>query len=372
MRKLAIIAIYLAIPLAAAIASYKAAEFYFLAPLDPTNSTTSIFEVPADRNFREVAADLEVKNYIKHRYAIRLLAKLQKKDTLVMAGEYEFSPSMTPQQILDAMVEGRMILRKVTLKEGVTLAEIGPLLEEAGITQKGLFEEALNDAQFREELRVPATSFEGYLFPETYRIQRNTSPRKVIQKLRNQLEVTWNPEWNLRLIELQMTKHQILTLASIIEKESGNAEEQPVVASVFHNRLKRGMRLQSDPTVIYGIPNFNGNITKIDLQTPTPYNTYIIAGLPPGPIASPGFSAIKAALYPAETNYFYFVGNGKGKHIFSETLDEHNQAVNVFQRGIGSSESFNAIAAETPAPQETPPSEPQTIPGPQTPSEPQT
>jgi UPF0755 protein len=367
MRKLAIIAIYLAIPIAAAIASYKAAELYFLAPLDPTNSTTSIFEVPADRNFREVEADLEVKNYIKHRYAIRLLAKLQKKDTLVMAGEYEFSPSMTPQQILDAMVEGRMILRKVTLKEGVTLAEIGPLLEEAGITQKGLFEEALIDPRFREELKVPAASFEGYLFPETYRIQRNTSPRKVIQKLRNQLEVTWNPEWNLRLIELQMTKHQILTLASIIEKESGNAEEQPVVASVFHNRLKKGMRLQSDPTVIYGIPNFNGNITKLDLQTPTPYNTYIITGLPPGPIASPGLSAIKAALYPAETNYFYFVGTGKGKHIFSETLDDHNQAVNVFQRGIGSPDSVNAVVAETVAPQETPASsEPQPLPEPQT------
>lgn len=360
MRKLAVIAVYLAIPIAAAVASFKAAEYYFLAPLDPTNTATSIFEVAPDKNFREVAANLEVNNYIKHRYAIRLLAKLQKKDTLVMAGEYEFSPSMNPQQILDAMVEGKMILRTITLKEGVTLREIGPILEESGVTQKALFDQALQDPKLLEELKVPASSFEGYLFPETYRIQRNTPPRKVIQTLRNQLESRWLEEWNMRLLELQMTKHQVLTLASIIEKESGNAEEQPIVASVFHNRLNKGMRLQSDPTVIYGIRDFNGNITKVDLQTATPYNTYIIPGLPPGPIASPGLSAIKAALYPAETNYFYFVGNGKGKHIFSETLDEHNQAVNVFQRGIGSAESVNETAAETVAPQETPLSEPQT------------
>ena len=358
MRKLAIIFIYVAIPIAAAFASFKAAEQYFLAPLDPTVSTPSIFVVAPDKNFREVAADLEVNNYIKHRYAIRLLAKLQKKDTLVMAGEYEFSPAMSPQQILDAMVEGRMTLRKITLKEGVTVREIGPILEEAGVTQQALFEQALNDPKLREDLKVPGETFEGYLFPETYRIQRNTPPRKVIQTLRAQLDSKWSEQWNLRLLELQMTKHQILTLASIIEKESGNAEEQPIVASVFHNRLKKGMRLQSDPTVIYGIPNFNGNITKADLQTPTPYNTYVIAGLPPGPIANPGLSAIKAALYPAETNYFYFVGDGKGKHIFSENLDRHNQAVNVFQRGIGTYEPVAEVTATPPA-QEQPSTDPQ-------------
>ncbi|MEY4668741.1 MAG: hypothetical protein RL518_1440 [Pseudomonadota bacterium] len=359
MRKFAIIALYLLLPLAAAVASYRAVEHYFFAPLDPTSTTTSIFEVSPDKTFREIAADLEVKNYIKHRYAIRVLAKYQKKDTAVMAGEYEFSPSMTPQQILDAMIEGKMILRKITLKEGVTLSEIGPILEEAGITQRALFEQALNDPSLREELQVPASSFEGYLFPETYRIQRNTPPRKVIQTLRNQLDTTWSPEWDARLQELQMSKHQILTLASIIEKESGNAEEQPLVSSVFHNRLKIGMRLQSDPTVIYGIPNFNGNLTKVDLQTPSPYNTYVISGLPPGPIANPGLTAIKAALYPAQTTYFYFVGNGKGKHIFSEHLEQHNQAVNVFQRGIGAS-AFADAEPTTPTPQEPVPAGPQT------------
>lgn len=351
MRKLAIVSIYIALPLAAAFTSYKAAEHYFFAPLDRTSQTTSIFEVAPNENFHEVATDLEVKNFIRNRMAIRLLAKYQKKDTLVMAGEYEFSPSMSPQEILDAMVDGKMILRTVTIKEGATIKDIGPILEEAGVTSKSAFDAALNDPQLREDLKVPAASFEGYLFPETYRIQRNIAPQKVIRTLRNQLDAKWPAAWNVRLIELQMTKHQILTLASIIEKESGNAEEQPIVSSVFHNRLKKGMKLQSDPTVIYGIPDFNGNITKADLLAPTPYNTYVISGLPPGPIANPGLTAIKAALYPGETNYLFFVGNGKGKHIFSETLEQHNQAVNVFQRGIGTFEpppaSPDAQEAET-------------------------
>lgn len=335
MRKLAIMSLYIALPVIAAFASYKAADFYFFSPLDRANQSTSIFEVAPNKNFREVAADLEINNFIRNRMAIRLLAKYQKKDTLVMAGEYEFSPAMTPQEILDAMVDGKMILRTVTIKEGATLKDIGPLLEEAGVTSKSAFDAALNDPRLREDLKVPALTFEGYLFPETYRIQRNTAPQKVIRTLKNQLDSKWPAAWNTRLIELQLTKHQILTLASIIEKESGNSEEQSVVSSVFHNRLKKGMKLQSDPTVIYGIPDFNGNITKADLQAPTPYNTYVISGLPPGPIANPGLSAIKAALYPAETSYLFFVGNGKGKHIFSETLEQHNHAVNVFQRGIG-------------------------------------
>ena len=335
MRKFAVLSVYIALPVIAAFASYKAAEHYFFSPLDRATQSTSIFEVAPNENFREIATDLEVKNFIRNRLAIRLLAKYQKKDTLVMAGEYEFSPSMSPQEILDAMVDGKMILRTVTIKEGASLKEIGPILEDAGVTTRSAFDAATNDPVLREELKVPAPSFEGYLFPETYRIQRNTAPQKVIRTMRSQLESKWPEAWNMRLIKVQMTKHQILTLASIIEKESGNAEEQPIVSSVFYNRLKIGMRLQSDPTVIYGIPDFNGNITKADLQTPTPYNTYVISGLPPGPIANPGLTAIKAALYPAETNYLFFVGNGKGKHVFSETLEQHNQAVNVFQRGIG-------------------------------------
>jgi len=343
-RKLKISAIYISLPLIAFLITYLLLQDYFFRPLDESFKATALFEVAPDKTFREVAADLEEKSFIRHSLAIRILAKFQKKDRLVMAGEYELSPSMTPQQILDAMVEGKMVLKKVTVKEGSTLKEIGLLLESAGVVLSSDFNVALQDAKLREDLKVPAESLEGYLFPETYRFPRNTPARKVIQMMRGQLDKAWNERWNLRLLELQLTKHQILTLASIIEKESGKIEELPYVSSVFHNRLNRSMRLQSDPTVIYGIPNFNGNLTKTDLQTPTAYNTYIIPGLPPGPIASPGANAIKAALYPATSEYLFFVGNGEGEHVFSETLEQHNEAVNRFQRGQ------RDTAPEAPAP----------------------
>lgn len=347
-RKLLLLTIYIALPVTVVAATYSGLKHYFLDPLDPLDTTAVVFEVSPQKTFRDISADLELKHFVRNKIVIRTLAKLQGKDTKVMAGEYELSPSMSPQQILDAMVDGRMILRQVTIREGLTLKDIGPLLEEAGIVSKAQFETALRDPALREELAVPADSFEGYLYPETYRIQRNTSARAVLQIFRSQLNKIWNEEWSARLPELEMTKHQVLTLASIIEKESGNMEEQPIVSSVFHNRLRRGMRLQSDPTVIYGIPNFNGNITKDDLLAKTPYNTYVIPGLPPGPIANPGYSAIKAALYPATTKYLYFVGNGQGKHIFSETLEQHNDAVNTFQRGIPS--AVSAPSSENSAP----------------------
>jgi UPF0755 protein len=165
--------------------------------------------------------------------------------------------------------------------------------------------------------------------------------------MHEQLQRRWPVEWDARAAALGMSKHQIVTLASIIEKESGNFDEQPVIASVFHNRLRLNMRLQADPTVIYGIKDFNGNITKRDLQTETPYNTYVISGLPPGPIANPGISAIKSALYPAETKYLYFVGNGDGRHVFSESLDQHNDAVNRFQRGGRGRRNQAEVASES-------------------------
>lgn len=354
-RTIFLIFFYVVAPLAVVVFTYSTLSDYLLAPLDPQTSSTSIFTIAPQARFRDVARELEEKNFIKHQLAIRLIAKFQKKDTRIMAGDYEFSPSMSPQEILDAMVDGRMILNQVTIKEGATLRDIARALGEAHIVSPLSFEAALRDPALREELRVPATSFEGYLFPETYRIQRDTPAKRVVQTLRAQLDKVWDPAWDARLIELELTKHAILTLASIIEKESGNAEEQPLVSSVFHNRLKRGMRLQSDPTVIYGIPNFNGNLTKVDLQTPTPYNTYVIPGLPPGPIASPGLTAIKAALFPIESNYLYFVGNGKGKHVFSQTLEQHNEAVNIFQRGFDPSmPSPQPVAEPDPSQQPAP------------------
>jgi UPF0755 protein len=348
-RKFILTVLYVTVPLLAAAVTYLGLRYFFITPLNPSETAVTIFEVRPDENLSSIARKLEEADLIRNRITVTTLAKLQAKDTLVMAGEYELSAAMSPQQILDSMVEGRMILRKVTIKEGATIKEIGPLLEQSGISTSQDFNVAAADAALLEQLRIPAATAEGYLFPETYRFQKNTSPRKILEKMRKEFDSNWSPTWDARLIELEMTKHQALTLASIIEKESGNIDEQPLVSSVFHNRLAKGMRLQADPTVIYGIPNFDGNITKEHLTTPSPYNTYVIQGLPPGPISNPGTSAIKAALFPQESKFLFFVGNGRGKHIFSETLDQHNDAVNVFQRGNGAQLAETAGDALQPA-----------------------
>ena len=160
-------------------------------------------------------------------------------------------------------------------------------------------------------------------------------------------EKRWIPEFTERADLLRMSRHEVLTFASIVEKESGNTSEQPLVSSVFHNRLQQGMRLQSDPTVIYGVPNFDGNLTKAHLETVTPYNTYTNPGLPPGPIANPGESAIRATLFPAQTNFLFFVADGKGGHVFSTTLAEHNEAVRRYQIEPARRARANAAANST-------------------------
>jgi UPF0755 protein len=313
-------------------AAYGGCRYYLFTPTDLLRRETLVIDTEASRNFKQIAHALEDQSLIRSAFAFRLLARFEGKDTQIKAGEYALSAAMTPQQILDMMVRGETIPRRATVREGMTVNEIGLVVEQAGIVDRASFEQALADPGLRQELGVEANSLEGYLFPETYNFRRNTQAHQVIRAMYSEFIRNWLPEWDGQAIALGMSRHQILTLASIVEKESGNFTEQPIIASVFHNRLKLNMRLQADPTVIYGIKDFNGDITRRDLQTETPYNTYIISGLPPGPIANPGLSAIKAVLFPADTRYLYFVGNGAGRHIFSESLNQHNDAVNRYQR----------------------------------------
>jgi UPF0755 protein len=180
-------------------------------------------------------------------------------------------------------------------------------------------------------LGIEAASLEGYLFPETYRFTPGIAETELIRMMVQQLLQRLDKQLLGAAQKQDLDRHQLLTLASIIEKETGLADEMPVISSVFHNRLQRNMPLQTDPTVIYGIADFDGNLTRNHLTTPTPYNTYRFRGLPPGPIASPGLAALQAAARPAETDYLYFVSRGDGRHVFSRTLREHNQAVRRFQ-----------------------------------------
>lgn len=352
LRKVLLVFLYVFIPLAAVAFAYRAVERLFLEPANLADSRVVLVDFSTEKSLKALASELEAKGLVRTSLSLRVIARLKKQDTLLKAGEYELSASMTPEQILEKLARGDMVLHRFTVKEGMRASEIGPLVEAAGITSRAEVEAALADSSLISELGVPAGSFEGYLFPETYSFPRGTSGRKVIAAMKHQFDAKWKPEWDARAKGLGRSKHEIVTLASIVEKESGSVDEQPKIAGVFFNRLRLGMKLQADPTVIYGITNFNGNITKDDLLRPTPYNTYVIPGLPPGPIANPGLSALTAALFPEQSTYLYFVGNGAGRHIFSTNLGDHNNAVNQFQRGgSGSSQTAQPV---NPEPQPTP------------------
>lgn len=293
---------------------------------------TRLVSIPDGASFKEVAAILKREGLIASPLVFQILGRLEGADRHVVAGDYELGPAMSPRQILAALVEGRVVLRSVTIPEGFTAAQIADLLGEAGITDPAAFLDAARDREFMRRLGIDGASLEGYLFPDTYRFARRTDPREVVSTLVAGLWRAFTPELRARAREINLSPHQVLTLASVIEKETNAEGEYELVSAVFHNRLRRGIPLQSDPTVIYALAEFDGNLRKRDLAVASPYNTYRVAGLPPGPIANPGARAIRAALYPAPAPYLYFVSRNDGTHVFSATLAEHNRAVARYQR----------------------------------------
>jgi UPF0755 protein len=255
------------------------------------------------------------------------LAGLERK---LRSGDYEVYPSWKMPRLLDTLASGRSRLLSVTLPEGITMAEVASRLEAAGITDGDAFLELCRDSAFLDSLGVSAATAEGFLFPETYLFASSSRPRDVIAAMVRQF---WGVFDELRAANPgeNLSPFELVTLASIVEKETGLPEERPLVAAVFLNRLARGTRLQSDPTVIYGMKDFNGNLTRSNLKTHTPYNTYVIKGLPPGPIANPGRGALWATMSPARVDYLYFVSKNDGSHQFSKSLKEHNRAVRQYQ-----------------------------------------
>jgi UPF0755 protein len=260
-----------------------------------------------------------------------LLARTAGHDTAIQAGEYLLSAAMTPEDILRDMVDGRVRLHRFTIPEGYTMRQIAEAVSTAGFSNPEAFLAACRDPGLLKSLDIAGDTCEGYLFPDTYYLPASATAPQIIDTMVRRFWASFPGAWKDRARALGMSVHQVVTLAAIIEKETGAAAERPLISSVFHNRLKRGMRLQTDPTVIYGIPDFDGNLTRRHLTTPTPYNTYVIRGLPPGPIASPGAAAIEAALYPADSDYLYFVSKKDTTHHFSTTIGEHNRAVRKYQ-----------------------------------------
>ncbi len=269
---------------------------------------------------------------IRSRWAFLLLGKRQEIDRKIRPGEYELDGGMSPQQILAKLLAGRVALHPVTIPEGYTLVQIADVLTAQQVTDAKEFTKLVRDRTFIATLGIEADSLEGYLFPETYSFARGTKAREVIKAMVDELHRVWSVELQEQAARMNLSLHQVLTLASVIEKETGTNDERELIAAVFHNRLRKKIPLQSDPTVIYGLPAYDGNIHKRDLSIMSPYNTYRVQGLPPGPIASPGAQSLHAALFPAKAPYLYFVSRNDGTHHFSTTLAEHNEAVEKYQK----------------------------------------
>ncbi len=249
------------------------------------------------------------------------------------AGEYKFEKGLTMSDVANKIVQGDVQLDKVTIPEGLTVKEIARLLGEKGIVPESEFINETQNKELIEDLLGPGVnSLEGYLFPETYSYSRSLTSKELITLMVQRFKAVYEPLSSLRN-KINLTDTEILTLASIVEKETGAGFERPLISAVFQNRLRIGMKLDSDPTVIYGMGNnYNGNLRKRDLRQYTEYNTYVIKGLPPSPIANPGEDSIMAVLNPADVKYLYFVSKGEGTHHFSNSLREHQNAVNKYQR----------------------------------------
>ncbi|MDT8440065.1 MAG: endolytic transglycosylase MltG [Desulfuromonadales bacterium] len=280
-----------------------------------------------------IAAQLERHGIVSNGRGFVLLARWQGLAGQVQAGEYLFVEPARPAEVLHRLVSGDVRMVRYTFPEGLSLKETAARIATAGLASESEVMELLNDTELARRYQIPATSLEGYLFPETYTLRSDSNAAELVTAMLEQSRRHLTPELLTAAAARGLDRHQLVILASIIQKEAGHDAEMPLIAAVFHNRLRRGMPLQADPTVIYGIADFDGNLTRKHLATPTPYNTYQMRGLPAGPIASPGSIALHATAHPAETDALYFVSRGDGSHVFSKTLSEHNRAVRRYQLG---------------------------------------
>lgn len=299
------------------------------------DTTEVIFEVAPGENATTVANKLQKNSLIRNASIFLYYSRFTNQNSKIKVGEYSLNQAMTPDEILSVLVSGKSIARSLTVIEGLNMFDIGSILEKAGIGSRQEFFALVKDKEFvKSLLGEELQSLEGYLFPETYKFTKFESMKSILTQMVRRFLIVWK-EIESEAKEMNWTRNQVVTFASIVEKETGLPTDRPIVSSVFHNRLDKKMRLQTDPTVLYGMalkvgfmPN---NITKADLLTPTAYNSYTNAGLPPTPISNPGRESLIATVRPAASKYLYFVSRNDGTTVFSETLEQHNSAVRAYQ-----------------------------------------
>ena len=292
-----------------------------------------VIQVSRGAGLQQIAGQLHGAGLIRHPLPFVLYAKAKGMAPRLQAGEYVLRASMSPVEILDVLYHGRVMHHALTIPEGATLRDIAALVEVRDMGSEHRVLELGSDAAFIASLGLAAASLEGYLFPDTYHLTRDMDEADLLTLMVRTFDRNYTPEIMTKAEGLGLSQHAVVTLASLVEKEAQLDSERELIAAVFHNRLRRRMRLQCDSTVIYALGEaFNGNLRKADLRIDSPYNTYRHAGLPPGPIANPGRRSIAAAVAPAAVKYLYFVATREnGAHYFSNTLKEHNRAVRKYQ-----------------------------------------
>ena len=331
MKKLALLV------LLAAIAAGGGAAYLYVRAAEPYRGyegADRFVDVPAGAGSRAIGDRLVQAGVVRDELSFRVALSLSGQSRRLQAGEYRFDRAMTPFEVIEKLARGDVHVISVTFPEGLTIAETAGVFESRGLGPASAFIAAAGDPSAIHDLDPAADDLEGYLFPETYLLPRRSDASRVVTVMTDRFKAVFTPELRQAAEARGLTVREAVTLASIVEKEASRPEERPVVAGVYANRLRIGMPLQADPTVIAGLQRagtYTGNIRREDLAFDSPYNTYRYRGLPPGPIAAPGRASLGAAAGPAEVDYLYFVSRNDGSHAFARTLSEHNRNVQRWQ-----------------------------------------
>lgn len=302
----------------------------------PTTRVT----IPPGSSMRTAAESLARHGVVRSARLFRVYAAITRRDRRIKAGTYLLHRRESWGAVFDALHHGKGLMQVVTIPEGYSLAQIEPLLASRLSQPMDSVDAAVRDTALRRELDIPAPTLEGYLFPDTYFFAEGTTARTAVTAMVRRFEQIWQPEWTARLDSMHLSRNDVVTMASIVEKEARLGEERPVIAAVYYNRIRDGMLLQADPTVQYALGHHQARLYYKDLDVDSPYNTYRHDGLPPGPIASPGKASLVAALYPANVPYEYFVALPDGHHEFRVSLRQHLRAKAMARR------AWNAVEAK--------------------------
>jgi UPF0755 protein len=320
-----------------AVAAGVAGWTLFARTQEPFRGYTTVeqfVEIPSGQGSRTIGRRLVESGVVRDELTFRIALLMTGRARELKAGEYRFDQPMTAIEVIDRIAKGDVYTRLLTFAEGLTIAEMARVFEERGFGSGADFSRAASDPSLIRDLDQAAPDLEGYLFPETYSLPRTASAADVVKQMVSLFKDRFDADLRAAAAAAGFSVRDIVTLASLVEKETAQPDERPLVAAVYRNRLTKRMPMQADPTVIYAMQKagkYNGNIRRDDLQIESRYNTYRYAGLPPGPIASPGLAALQAAIRPADVRYLYFVSRNDGTHAFAETLAEHNRNVSKWQ-----------------------------------------